>query len=98
MLEALRPGAVRADALAAVSAKRGEKIAITIPSSTRLTESSGNSVATSPVTARAGHQMKLSAGGASATTASEVRIAKRDSVPEDRIAATCRAMTKPAPM
>ena len=36
--------------------------------------------------------------GASDAAASEVKSVKRDKVPNDRIAAICRPMTKPAPV
>ena len=52
----------------------------------------------SPSTARAGHHTRLSASGAWATTASDSRIAKRDKLPYDMIAAACSTITKSAPI
>ena len=81
-----------------VSAKRGEKIAITVPSSIRPPANSISNTSPSPSAARAGHQTTLSLPGAKEPPASDVSTANRDSVPEDRMAAICSAMTKPAPM
>ena len=52
----------------------------------------------SPSTARAGHQRRLPTSGAMATRGSEASTARRDSVPCDTMAASCRPTTKPAPI
>src|ERR1700733_11308523 len=74
-------GVAFAETRIAVSANWREKIAITTPSSIRPKASRSSRASPSPSVARAGHQTMLSAPGAQAAAASEVRTAKRDSVP-----------------
>ena len=59
-----RAGRAVAATLTTVSANRGEKIAITTPSSTSPPAISSDSTAPSPIAARAGHHSGLSSAGA----------------------------------
>ncbi len=52
----------------------------------------------SPMAARAGYHSGLSIPGTCARTSVEVRNARRDIVPVDSIAATCRPMTNMPPI
>ena len=52
----------------------------------------------SPSTAWAGHQRALVVSGACDSIQSDCSAAKRDRLPEEKIAAICRPMTKAAPI
>ncbi len=63
------------------SPKRAENVAIARPSSRTPALSTATSAVRSPSTARAGHHTTLSIAGTSATSRSDLRKVKYDSVP-----------------
>ena len=75
-----------------------ENSAIEATSKARLAIMTAASASGSPSTARAGHHSALPALGACAISQSDCNAAKRDRLPELRIATTCRPITKAAPI